>query len=76
MRYEIFSEDDGLRWRFVDVDGVVLAAAPKPMSPEECMKAIQVMQSTMDAPVVVLHESPNRYAGAVGSSQFSAKSGA
>jgi hypothetical protein len=68
MRYEIFSESDGFRWRFVDLDGAVLAASSQPLSCEECMREIQIMQTTMDAPVVVLQEPPHPRTELVGES--------
>ncbi len=56
MRYEIFPEGNAWKWRLVAKDGAVLACAPRPLTRDQCTKAVRIMQITMDAPVVVLHE--------------------
>jgi hypothetical protein len=73
MRYEIYSGDDGLRWRFVDLDGTVLVSAPRPLTLDQCIKTVQIMQATVGAPVIVLQESPNLHAELVGEPQSEAK---
>jgi uncharacterized protein YegP (UPF0339 family) len=58
MRYELFSQHDGFRWRFVSQDGEILAAASRSLSREQCMKAIQILRMTVGAPIVVVPEAP------------------
>jgi len=58
MRYEIFPEGDAWKWRLVARDGTVVASASRPLTREQSMKAVQIMQMTLDAPVALLEESP------------------
>ncbi len=59
MRYELFSQHGGFRWRFVSGDGAILASTYRPLTREQCMKAIQILRMTVEAPVVVLQEAPS-----------------
>ena len=53
MQYELFSDADGWRWRLVEKDGRVLAAASHALAKEKCLTAVRILQMTMDAPLLV-----------------------
>ncbi|MEA3208513.1 MAG: hypothetical protein QOE70_1570 [Chthoniobacter sp.] len=56
MHYEIFAKSEEWRWRLVADDGAAVISAPRPLTREQCMRVIEVMELTVEAPVLVVRE--------------------
>lgn len=56
MRYEIYTDDEGWRWRFFDDTENVLISAAHSLTQEQCRTAVQLLRLTLDAPVCVAGE--------------------
>lgn len=53
MRYEIFPEADGWKWRFVD--GIEdFAHASRCLTWDQCLRAVELLRKTLVAPIVVI----------------------
>ncbi|HYR58591.1 MAG TPA: hypothetical protein VEO95_08185 [Chthoniobacteraceae bacterium] len=53
MRYEIFAEAGGWKWRVMDGFDAVTPASPL-LSHDRCRREVQILKMTMEAPVVIV----------------------
>ena len=56
LRYEIYPDGDGWRWRCVAATGEIIARAMQSMTQEGCWTVLASLRSTLAGPVICLSE--------------------